>query len=159
MCRSGIAIASAPQMPERARRKKPSGTLRHFVRMGCPDVHGLRVSLEDIIRFADLDLDRAVAAAVAGVHASPEFRGNDMEAEADAEHGEAEVQVLRTVARPRNVRPAAKDDPAALLPDPCSRGGIGDQGHINVQVPQRPVDEVVELPEVVDHVDGKHCSP
>ena len=79
-----------------------------------------------------------------------------MEAKADAEHGETEVQVLRTVACPRDIRPAAQDDPAALLPDPCRRRGIGDKGHIDVQVPQRPVDEMVELPEIVDNVDGKH---
>ncbi len=98
---------------------------------------------------ADLDLNRAVASAVPGMHASPVFYGNDMEAEADAEHGETEVQVLCAVARPRNVRPTAKDYPAALLPDPCGRCGVGDQRHTDVQVPQRPVDEMVELPEIV----------
>ncbi len=83
---------------------KKHETLRdrfYLIGMGSPDMHPLRVSRENLILLADLHLHRAIPPALPGVNASPEFRCYDMEAETDTQDGEAEIQVLRTVAGPR----------------------------------------------------------
>jgi hypothetical protein len=80
-----------------------------------------------------------------------------MQAKTDPEDREPQVEIRRAVASTINRRPTPKDNPAAAIGNFCRRRGIGYHGDRDIYVPERPVDQVIELPEIIHHIDGAHC--
>jgi len=63
------------------------GYLSYLISMRCPDTHFFRVSFKDFIGFADLDINRAISAALPGLHASTKPFCYNMKAKADTKNG------------------------------------------------------------------------
>jgi len=81
------------QMADSASRTNPSGTTRDLVGMRRPDRDPVRVALQDIVMFEDINLDRAKPPLAPGGLRLP-GRRDDVQPKTDAEDREAEVQVV-----------------------------------------------------------------
>jgi len=125
--------------------------------MRCPDIHFLWISCKNFIGFTDLNIYRAVPAALTGMNISTKAFGDDMKAKADAKNGQSQIKIFGAVPCPFNSGSPPKDNPAATFPNRIGRRCIGDQRCIDVKIPQCPVDEMIELSEIIDNVYRKHC--
>ena len=140
---------------------KPDKPLRHhrdLIRMRRPYLHPVGVALQEVALFQDIDLDRTEPAARAPPNRTPAGRRHDVQPEADAEDGKIEVKVVGSSPGTVEGRAAAEDDPPAT-PGDLGRGrGVRDHCGRDVHITERPEDQVVELPVIVDHIERKHCS-
>jgi hypothetical protein len=81
-----------------------------------------------------------------------------MKPEAYSQYRESKIKILAAFPRTIQRGPASKNDPSAFIRHLVCRSCVGNQESIYVQVPECPVNEVIELTKVIDHVDGTHCS-
>jgi hypothetical protein len=79
-----------------------------------------------------------------------------METKADPENGEPEAEILVTIAGTVDGRPSSKDNPPATGCHILSGRGIRHYPGIDIHIPECAVNQVVELPEIIDHIDGAH---
>jgi hypothetical protein len=79
-----------------------------------------------------------------------------MQTETYAKDRQAKVKVLRAVAGAIQRRATAKNDPPAVAGNLVCRRGVGNQRYVDIQVAHGTVDEVIELPKIIDHINGKH---
>src|SRR5208283_2478848 len=125
--------------------------------MRCPDRNLLRIPHQNIVMITDGDLNRSVPPGFSRMNTAAKLSRDDMKPKTDPKDREPDIQVLNTYPGPLDRRSATKNNAPVRCSDLLFRGRIGDQHHIDIQISQGTVYQMVELPIVVDHANREHC--
>jgi hypothetical protein len=106
--------------------------------------------------FADFYLNWPVTTSWSLLDITTEFCCDDMKTQADSKYGNAQIKIKAGVPGTFYCWSTPQYDPPASLGYLFRGSGIRDHRYINVQIPECTVNEVIELPEIIDHVNREH---
>ncbi len=124
--------------------------------MRCPYTHFAGISCKDIIMLADFYFNRTVSSTAPGVHVTVKFFCNNMKTKTYSQYRQSEIEILAAVPCTLKGRASSKNDSPASFRNLFFGGRIGYQFHFNFQISQCSVNEVIELAEIIDYINGKH---
>ena len=149
-------MASTSQIPGLARSViLPAACRPRPHAMPRPDLIG--IPGQDIITLADADLNRSVSPGFSRVNVTAKFPCNDMKTQTDPKDRDPGDPGTPHIHRLARYPVRRRELFHGTLLQPPLRECVGDQRHIDIQIPEGTVDQVIELAVIIDHTDGKHC--
>lgn len=142
--------------------RKEGKAVRYYgnlVGVGGPDPYPVRISAEYLVVLADIDFNGTVTARTTGSYLSAEGKGDDVEAKTNPEDRDTEIEILGAPSRLLKGRSPPENDTAAFRGYPIRGMVIPDHPGIDIDVPEHPENEMVELSMVVHHVNREHAVP
>ncbi len=128
----------------------------HFIGVGSPHTYPIGISVQYLVMLIDLDLHQTIPTGPPRMDRPSPRQSNYLDAQTDPEDRQSEIEIPGTLPGTFHGRTSAENDSPAFPGDLLRSGLIGDQFCRYTEVTKSTCDQVIELTEIIDHVQRLH---